>query len=125
MIKAGHTGWNMAGIAVQNILSLLPSPSSAPSPSNSSFSFPSSSSAYDSEDDAKSSSTSASSLLPTKLAAYEPSPPQIRVTLGLHHGVSELLPSMVATETEVKRTTYLREEGGGEWGAGRVGEDGG
>lgn len=37
-----------------------------------------------------------------RLVEYERSPPQIKLTLGLGHSVSELLPSMDAKETLVK-----------------------
>ena len=37
-----------------------------------------------------------------KLVEYERSPPQIKLTLGLGHSVSELLPSMDAKETVIK-----------------------
>lgn len=75
MIKAGHTGWNQAGVAVQNIMCSL-----APQ--------------YSEEiGDEKT---------PVKLTEYEKSPPQIKVTLGLRNSVSELLPSMDAKETQIK-----------------------
>ncbi|GAA6019820.1 hypothetical protein JCM11491_000283 [Sporobolomyces phaffii] len=75
VIKAGHTGWNQAGVAVQNIMCQL-----APE--------------YSGEVD--------SEKKEIKLTEYEKSPPQIKVTLGLRHSVSELLPSMDAKETYVK-----------------------
>ncbi|SGZ30921.1 BQ5605_C046g12272 [Microbotryum silenes-dioicae] len=66
-IRAGHIGWNQAGIVVQNIMSAVLCGHREPS-----------------------------------LITYEPSPPQIKVTLGLRNSVSELLPSMGASETQVK-----------------------
>ncbi|GAA5853693.1 hypothetical protein JCM3766R1_000592 [Sporobolomyces carnicolor] len=74
VIKAGHTGWNQAGIAVENILSHL-----KPEYSGDGF---------EKKD--------------VKLTEYEKSPPQIKVTLGLRHSVSELLPAMDAKETLIK-----------------------
>ncbi|KAM0790582.1 hypothetical protein ACM66B_004449 [Microbotryomycetes sp. NB124-2] len=76
VIKAGHTGWNQAGVAVNNIMSQILCDSSAESDSS------------DSKDE-------------PQLLKYEKSPPQIKVTLGLNHSVSELLPSMEAKETVV------------------------
>ncbi|GAA5906705.1 NAD(P)/FAD-dependent oxidoreductase [Sporobolomyces salmoneus] len=75
VIKAGHTGWNQAGVAVENIVSSLSAQSS-----------------FDMDNKG------------FKLTEYERSPPQIKVTLGLRHSVSELLPSMDAKETEVKKS---------------------
>ncbi|SCZ91252.1 BZ3500_MvSof-1268-A1-R1_Chr1-2g01287 [Microbotryum saponariae] len=66
-IRAGHIGWNQAGIVVQNIMSSILCGHREPS-----------------------------------LISYEPSPPQIKVTLGLRNSVSELLPSIDASETQVK-----------------------
>ncbi|SCV71312.1 BQ2448_2900 [Microbotryum intermedium] len=66
-IRAGHVGWNQAGIVVQNIMSSILCGNREPN-----------------------------------LITYEPSPPQIKVTLGLRNSVSELLPSMDASETQVK-----------------------
>ncbi|BGP56931.1 hypothetical protein JCM8202v2_004567 [Rhodotorula sphaerocarpa] len=81
VIKAGHTGWNQAGFAVQNITCLI-------------------------ETDASNASLppSATPASPA-LVTYEKSPPQIKLTLGLGHSVSELLPSMDAEETVVKTAT--------------------
>ncbi|GAA5967323.1 hypothetical protein JCM3765_005601 [Sporobolomyces pararoseus] len=75
VIKAGHTGWNQAGVAVQNIMcSLGPQ--------------------YSEEMDGEKTAVN--------LTVYEKSPPQIKVTLGLRNSVSELLPSMDAKETQIK-----------------------
>ncbi|KAK4052485.1 hypothetical protein OIV83_002287 [Microbotryomycetes sp. JL201] len=67
VIKAGHTGWNQAGVAVNNIMAQI---------------------MCDSTDK-------------PEMLKYEKTPPQIKVTLGLNHSVSELLPSMEAKETVV------------------------
>ncbi|GAA5977761.1 hypothetical protein JCM10908_005083 [Rhodotorula pacifica] len=81
VIKAGHTGWNQAGPAVQNIMCLI-------------------------ETDALNATLSADTRAETpKLVTYERSPPQIKLTLGLGHSVSELLPSMDAKETVIKTAT--------------------
>ncbi|POY70925.1 hypothetical protein BMF94_6103 [Rhodotorula taiwanensis] len=78
VIKAGHTGWNQAGPVVQNIMCLI-------------------------ETDAANATRPPSMPLETaRLVEYERSPPQIKLTLGLGHSVSELLPSMDAKETLVK-----------------------
>ncbi|KAL8293564.1 hypothetical protein RQP46_000265 [Phenoliferia psychrophenolica] len=71
VIKAGHTGWNAAGTAVQNIMCSIGVEGSL------------------------------NNEQPT-LTEFEITPPQIKVTLGLNHAVSELLPSMGAAKTEVK-----------------------
>ncbi|KAK4057017.1 hypothetical protein OIO90_001917 [Microbotryomycetes sp. JL221] len=71
VIKAGHTGWNQAGVAVNNIMAQI---------------------MCDNDED--------QSEAPQMLT-YERTPPQIKVTLGLNHSVSELLPSMEAKETIV------------------------
>ncbi|KAK4696862.1 apoptosis-inducing factor 2, partial [Phenoliferia sp. Uapishka_3] len=72
VIKAGHTGWNAAGTAVQNIMTSIVCDSSSPD---------------------------------LKLVEFDRTPPQIKVTLGLNHSVSELLPAMGATKTEVKTSS--------------------
>lgn len=63
VIKAGHTGWNQAEVAVENVLALING---------------------------------------GELKKYKRTPPQIKVTLGLEHSVSQLLPSMDAEETIVQ-----------------------
>ncbi|GAA6014387.1 hypothetical protein JCM10207_005444 [Rhodosporidiobolus poonsookiae] len=78
VIKAGHTGWNQAGVAVQNIMcsvetdllnEALPDDEEPSEPA---------------------------------LVSYERSPPQIKVSLGLCDSVSELLPAMDAKTTIVQ-----------------------
>ncbi|KAG0658932.1 hypothetical protein C6P46_005552 [Rhodotorula mucilaginosa] len=78
VIKAGHTGWNQAGPAVQNIMCLIET------------------------DAANAALPPGAPLESPKLVEYERSPPQIKLTLGLGHSVSELLPSMDAKETVIK-----------------------
>lgn len=100
VIKAGHTGWNQvrrrfsqhargsdadffplnsqAGPAVQNIMCLIET------------------------DAANATLPPGAPLESPKLVEYERSPPQIKLTLGLGHSVSELLPSMDAKETVIK-----------------------
>lgn len=81
-IKAGHIGWNQASVAVGNILHLL---------------------GEGWVDRTRCSGTpDAVPVYRDELEVYVPTPPQIKVTLGLNHAVSELLPSMGATKTVVK-----------------------
>ncbi|GAA5938540.1 hypothetical protein JCM3775_002154 [Rhodotorula graminis] len=70
VIKAGHTGWNQAGVAVQNIMCSLET---------------------DALNAERPSSTDAEE---PKLVEYERSPPQIKVTLGLQHSASEMCAAM-------------------------------
>ena len=72
VIKAGHTGWNQAGIAVQNIMCSV-------------------------ETDALVANNEPTT--PPKLVEYERSPPQIKVTLGLRHSASEMCKEMGDQET--------------------------
>ncbi|GAA5881251.1 hypothetical protein JCM16303_004864 [Sporobolomyces ruberrimus] len=85
VIKAGHTGWNQAGVAVQNIMCQLGTEYLEQDPSDPKKEY--------------------------KLTEYEKSPPQIKVTLGLRHSVSELLPSMDAKETFVKTSDEGKVDG--------------
>ncbi|ORY67954.1 hypothetical protein BCR35DRAFT_308328 [Leucosporidium creatinivorum] len=75
VIKAGHTGWNQAEITIQNIMSSVMC-------------------------NVKGSDTEGQE--PT-MAHYKPSPPQIKVTLGLRNSCSELLPEMDAKETIIAK----------------------
>ncbi|GAA5976385.1 hypothetical protein JCM11641_005997 [Rhodosporidiobolus odoratus] len=81
VIKAGHTGWNQAGVAVQNIMCCVETDL-----------------LNEKLDEGKEASEPA-------LVSYERSPPQIKVSLGLSDSVSELLPSMEAKETVVTKAT--------------------
>ncbi|KAI5481866.1 hypothetical protein MNV49_000143 [Pseudohyphozyma bogoriensis] len=69
-IKAGHTGWNQAGIVAENICHLLGAPYA---------------------DRTFTGAPDAEGKLVDKLVEYTPGPPQIKVTLGLSHSCSELL----------------------------------
>jgi len=120
VIKAGHTGWNQAGVVVQNIMCTLAPDYLDPTTEE----------------------LNRDGKKEFKLTEYEKSPPQIKVTLGLvrshfpspalklfplqptklsalltkrrsltrfvlyfrqqRHSVSELLPSMDAKETQIK-----------------------
>ncbi|GAA5874416.1 hypothetical protein JCM8547_005393 [Rhodosporidiobolus lusitaniae] len=81
VIKAGHTGWNQAGVAVQNIMCCVETDLlNANLPEDQPASQPA-------------------------LVAYERSPPQIKVSLGLADSVSELLPAMDAKETIIQPAT--------------------
>ncbi|BGP26297.1 hypothetical protein JCM10295v2_005243 [Rhodotorula toruloides] len=78
VIKAGHTGWNQAGFATQNIMCCI-------------------------ETDALNASrANGEPGSEPEFVEYERTPPQIKVTLGLRHSVSELLPDMQAKETVVQ-----------------------
>ncbi|BGP42000.1 hypothetical protein JCM10449v2_005997 [Rhodotorula kratochvilovae] len=75
VIKAGHTGWNQAGVAVQNIMCCV-------------------------ETDAVNSQLSnGEAAEEPKLVEYERSPPQIKVTLGLQHSATEMCKEMGDQET--------------------------
>ncbi|GAA6033811.1 hypothetical protein JCM8097_000353 [Rhodosporidiobolus ruineniae] len=78
VIKAGHTGWNQAGVAVQNVMCCVET------------------------DLANANLPEGEAASPPALVAYEKSPPQIKVTLGLTHSVSELLPAMDAKDTLIQ-----------------------
>ncbi|GAA5922678.1 hypothetical protein JCM1841_001101 [Sporobolomyces salmonicolor] len=81
VIKAGHTGWNQAGVVTQNIMCCV-------------------------ETDLLNAACDESAecgKCEAELVDYEKSVPQIKVTLGLHHSVSELLPSMDAKDTVVTK----------------------
>ncbi|BGP18291.1 hypothetical protein JCM10213v2_006351 [Rhodosporidiobolus nylandii] len=79
VIKAGHTGWNQAGVAVQNIMCCVETDIL---------------NAAEAEEGKEQSEPA--------LVAYERSPPQIKVSLGLAHSCSELLPAMDAKETIIQ-----------------------
>ncbi|GAA5822649.1 hypothetical protein JCM3770_002854 [Rhodotorula araucariae] len=75
VIKAGHTGWNQAGVAVQNIMCCI-------------------------ETDALNSlAPNGEAAEEPKLVEYERSPPQIKVTLGLQHSATEMCKEMGDQET--------------------------
>ncbi|GJN92936.1 hypothetical protein Rhopal_005979-T1 [Rhodotorula paludigena] len=71
VIKAGHTGWNQAGVATQNIMCCIETDAL---------------NARRSQDGEKSEEPA--------LVDYEKSPPQIKVTLGLKHSCTELVKAM-------------------------------
>ncbi|GAA5893934.1 hypothetical protein JCM6882_003132 [Rhodosporidiobolus microsporus] len=79
VIKAGHTGWNQAGVAVQNIMCCVET---------------------DLLNEKRKEDEEAKE---PALVAYEKSPPQIKVSLGLNHSVSELLPAMDAKDTVIQK----------------------
>ncbi|GAA5821939.1 hypothetical protein JCM10212_005155, partial [Sporobolomyces blumeae] len=91
VIKAGHTGWNQAEVVAKNIMTMLGADARVPG------------SERVTDDSASDDSVSTRTTKTVKLDEYEKSPPQIKVTLGLRHSVSELLPSMDAKETVVSK----------------------
>ncbi|GAA6037498.1 hypothetical protein JCM8097_008218 [Rhodosporidiobolus ruineniae] len=81
VVKAGHTGWNQAEAAVQNIMCCVET------------------------DTANAALPAGEERAVPKLVDYVKTPPQIKLTLGLNHSCTEALPAPEAKETVITKAS--------------------